>query len=155
MTMKRIGIIIAFLIACALPARSQAGIYGESFGKCLVSNSSEQDKQQLVEWIFTAISLNPTIRSYVNIPASKREEIDKRMAAIFQRLIGETCRKEAAEALKYEGASSFGVAFQLFGQVAGQQIFAAPEVSQGSMGFLKYINQEDLQKKLGLPNTKP
>ena len=143
------------LATASYPLQSKAGVYGDSLGKCLVSTSTDQDKQQLVEWMFSAISLNPSVSSYVDLPAEKREEIDRRMAALFEKLVGETCRKEASDALKYEGANAFGAAFQLFGRVAGEQIFAAPEVSKGAEAFYKYLDSDGLQKKLGLPASKP
>lgn len=145
--------LLLFALTCSPP--SQAGVYGDSLGKCLVSKSTDQDKQKLVEWVFAAIALNPSISSYVNLPAEKRNEIDKNMAQLFEDLVGEQCKAEASDALKFEGASSFEVAFQIFGQVAGQQIFAAPEVAKGSEAFLKYLDSDGLQKKLGVKTPKP
>lgn len=144
---------LALLALLALAPSAHAGVYGDTLGKCLVSSSSDQDKQQLMEWIFAAISLNPAISPYANISPDKREEIDKNMAGLFERLIGATCKKESSEALKYEGPGSFGAAFQLLGQVAGQQIFASPEVAKGAENFYKQLDIETLQKELGLEST--
>lgn len=146
-------VLLATLLIAA-PA-ANAGVYGDSLGKCLVSASSDQDKQQLMEWIFSAISLNPGIAPYVNLAADRRSEIDKTMASLFERLIGESCKKEAAEAIKFEGAAAFGSAFQLLGQVAGQQLFSSPEVTAGAETFYKHIDLEGLQKKLEIPPSKP
>ena len=130
-----------------------AGTYGDDFGKCLVKSSSDQDKQELMEWIFASISLNPKLATYVSIPKEDRVKIDTHMAVLFNKLIGESCHKEAADALKYEGSGSFAVAFQLLGQVAGQQLFASPEVTKGSENFIKLVDLDALQKKLS--DTKP
>ena len=155
MSAKKIGALILILATGVLALPASAGVYGDSLGKCLVSTSTDDEKQKLVEWIFSAIALNPSVSSYVNIPPEKRTQIDKDMAGLFEKLLGETCKSEAAEALKYEGSASWGTAFQLLGQVAGQQIFSAPEVSKGAEGFMKYMDTEALQKKLGLPQAKP
>ena len=149
--MKKI-ILIALL--AAMPT-AHAGVYGDTFGKCLVSASTDSDKQHLMEWIYSAIALNPSIRPFSNITSEQREVFDKRMATIFERLVGDSCRKEASEALKYEGTSAFGTAFQLFGEVAGQQLFASPEVAAGSQEFYKHVDNEALQKKLGVPASEP
>lgn len=146
-------VVLASLVLLAPVAN--AGVYGDSLGKCLVSSSSDQDKQQLMEWIFSAISLNPSISPYTNLSPDKRTEIDSNMASLFERLIGTSCKKEAAEAIKFEGASAFGPAFQLLGQVAGQQLFASPEVSAGAENFYKRIDFGDLQKKLEIAPSKP
>lgn len=150
----RISAISVLLALSCFSAPSHAGVYGDSFGKCLVSTSTDQDKHKLVEWIFASIALNPSVSSYVSLPAEKRQEIDRNMAAVFERLVGESCRKEAVEAVKYEGPAAFAVAFQLFGQVAGQQMFAAPEVSKGSEAFLEFLDVEGLQRKIGIPPGK-
>lgn len=137
-----------------MPA-AHAGVYGDAFGKCLVSASNDQDKQQLMEWIFSAIALNPTIKPYASISQEQRSAIDRNMATLFERLVGDACQKEASEALKYEGAHAFETAFQLFGQVAGQQLFASPEVATGSQDFYKLIDADALQKKLGISTDTP
>ena len=141
-------------LLAAMPM-AHAGVYGDAFGKCLVSASNDRDKQQLMEWIFSAIALNPTIKPYASISREQRSAMDRNMAALFERLVGDACRKEASEALKYEGASAFGTAFQLFGQVAGQQLFASPEVAEGSQDFYKLVDTDALQEKLGISKDPP
>lgn len=141
------------LLLCSAPAA--AGVYGDSLGKCLVSRSTDEDKQKLMAWIFSAIALNPNVAPYTNLPAKQRDAIDRDMAAVFERLIGQSCRSEAAEAIKYEGAAAFGAAFQLLGQVAGQQIFVSPEVAKGSEAFLKYVDTQRLQQQLGIKPDAP
>ncbi|MFT4178303.1 MAG: hypothetical protein QM612_02400 [Thermomonas sp.] len=141
-------------LLAVMPA-AHAGVFGDAFGKCLVNASNDQDRQQLMEWIFSAIALNPTIMPYANISPEQRSAIDQKMASLFERLVGEACQKEASEALKYEGASAFETAFQLFGQVAGQQLFASKEVLEGAQDFYKLLDAKALQEKLGIPADKP
>jgi hypothetical protein len=129
-----------------------AGVYSDDLGKCLVSNSSAQDKQQLVQWIFFAIALNPAIKQYANITEEQRKHTNESLAALFEKLLGESCSKESQQAIKYEGAQAFGDSFKLFGQVAGREMFASPEVAAGSAEFTKYFDVKALQKKLGLPD---
>ena len=149
------SLVLALLVAMTASGTATAGTYGDDFGKCLVSSSTDADKHQLMQWIFSAISLNPGIAPYVNIPQEKRAQFDTEMAALFERLVGQSCKKEASEAFKYEGASAFGTAFQLLGQVAGQQLFASPEVSAGSDAFIKLVDLPALQEKLGIKADKP
>lgn len=155
MSVQRTLAFAVLLLGSLCPLHSQAGVYGDSLGKCLVGTSTDQDKHKLVEWIFASMALNPSISAYVDLPLEKRTEIDRNMAVVFEKLVGDTCKKEAADAVKYEGAAAFGVAFQLLGQVAGQQIFAAPEVAKGSEGFLKFLDVDGLQRKIGITPEKP
>jgi hypothetical protein len=143
---------IAFAVFSALPAH--AGVYGDDLGKCMVNASTAQQKQQLVQWIFFAISLNPAIKPYANITPTQRDAANKDIAGLFEKLLGETCNKEAREAIKYEGVAAFSESFRLFGQVAGQEIFASPEVSAGAAEYTRHLDVDGLQKKLGLPADK-
>ena len=142
--MKKIALVA---LLCVAPT-ANAGVYGDALGKCMASAATTQDKQELVEWIFAAISLNPAIAPYSDISVEQRDAFDRNMARIVERLIGESCAKEAREALEFEGAEAFGVGFQLLGQVAGTQIFGSPEVAAGSQSFQQYLDLEKLQEKL-------
>jgi hypothetical protein len=155
--MHRHKAILASLLAlglCAGPAH--AGVYGDDLGKCLVESSDAQDKQQLVRWIFFAISLNPDIAPYAIATPEQRAAADKGMARLFEKLIGETCARQASTALKYEGPDAFGGAFELLGRVAGQELFASPEVAAGTARFVQQVDLPALQAKLGLqPQPEP
>ena len=140
--------LLAFAM-CAGPAH--AGVYGDDLGKCLVESSSAQDKQQLMQWIFFAIALNPGITPYATITPEQRASADKGMARLFEKLVGDTCAKQASAALKYEGPSAFGDSFELLGQVAGRELFASPEVAAGTAAFTQQLDIPALQAKLGLP----
>jgi hypothetical protein len=137
------------LALCAGPAC--AGVYGDDLGKCLVESSTAQDKQQLVQWIFFSISLNPDIAPYSRITPEQRAAADTGMARLFEKLIGENCAQEAGAALKYEGSSAFSASFELLGRVAGQELFASPEVAAGTANFARQLDIPALQAKLGLP----
>ena len=132
------------------PAPARAGAFGDEFGRCLVVASTDADRQQLMEWIFAAIALNPAIAPYARVDAGERARIDRGMAGLFSRLVGEDCREQAGAALRYEGPAAFETAFELLGKVAGQQIFASPEVAGGAMGFQKHLDMEALGRKLGV-----
>jgi hypothetical protein len=142
--------VLALALALQVPATGHAGVYSDDLGKCLVNASTAEDKQQLVQWVFFAISLNPTIKPYANISAEQRVATDKKMAAVFEKLLGESCVREATEAMKYEGNLAFSESFRLLGQVAGREIFASPEVAAGTENFTQYIDIEKLREKLGV-----
>lgn len=148
---KKVFATIALSATAMLAAPAHAGVYQDDLGKCLVKNSTAQDKQVLTQWIFFAIALNPQLNSYSNIPQDKREAADKAIAGLFSRLVGDACANEAKLAIKYEGVGAFRGAFELLGQIAGRELFAAPEVASGTSTFTKYLDSADLQKKLDLP----
>jgi hypothetical protein len=141
----------AFGLAIAASAPASAGVYSDDLGKCLVNASSAEEKQQLVQWMFFSIALNPAIKPYSNITPEQRDATNKAMAGLLEKLLGESCRAETQEAIRYEGNAAFAESFRLLGQVAGKEMFASPDVSAGSAEFTKHLDVDALQKKLGLP----
>jgi hypothetical protein len=140
---------LALALQISTPAR--AGVYSDDMGKCMVSSTTPEEKHKLVQWIFFAISLNPSITPFANITAEQRDAADKDMAKLFEKLLGESCLKETKDAVKYEGNTAFAESFKLLGEVAGQEIFSSPEVSVASAKFTKYLDVKGLQEKLGIP----
>lgn len=137
--------IFIFLLSICLIGNAKAGVFGDNLGKCLVRSSTDADKQHLMEWIFSVISLNSAIAQYTNIPDEKRIYINKNMANLVEKLVGETCKIETNEALKNEGSSALGAAFKILAEVATNQLFGSTEVSEGSKSFLEFIDMEKLQ----------
>lgn len=128
---------------------AHAGPYGDDLSKCLIKSTDSADKSLLVEWIFFAIALNPTIAPLANIPAAKRDDTDRRTAKMFERLLVESCLDETRQAVKYEGTGAVSEAFKLLGQVASQEMFGNPAVAKGTENFARYIDGARLEKAFG------
>ena len=139
--MKAIHGIVLVISLCGITGGAQAGPYGDDLSKCLVSSTTPADKSLLMKWIFSAISLNKDVSSYVNIPADTRSQIDKEAGALFTRLLTESCQQQAHDAYKYEGSAALGNAFQLLGQIAAQGIFGDPAVAGGIANLMKNVDQ--------------
>lgn len=150
--MKKHALYIAMLL-CAIAPATHAGPYSDALGKCMVERSTDADKQQLVEWIFSALAYNPQISQYARVSPEQHAQIDARMAALFGKLLTEYCRDEASKAIRYEGSEAFGDAFELLGKVAGQQMFESPEVNEGVKNFVGLVDFPKLQSSLGIPEA--
>jgi hypothetical protein len=133
--------------ALSLPAH--AGIYGDDLSKCLVKSTSTTDKSALVQWMFFAMALNSNVSSFTSIPESKRIEIDKSTAALFERLLADSCVTETRAAVKYEGSGAIGESFKLLGGVATQEMMTDPAVATGISNFAKYVDKARLKKAFG------
>jgi hypothetical protein len=48
------------------------------------------------------------------------------------------------QAVKYEGTQTIGASFQVFGEVAGRELFTDPAVTQSMGGFEKYFDKQKL-----------
>ncbi|MYM68698.1 hypothetical protein GTP45_17930 [Pseudoduganella sp. FT55W] len=136
------------LSSLLIAPHASAGTYTDKLGSCILGATTAQDQQHFVEWIFSAIASHPSITPYANISIQKRDEIDKNVAKLLESLIGDKCKSEASDALKYEGTASFVTAFQLLGAASTEQLLTAPEVSSGMQGFLKYVDLVKLAKKI-------
>ncbi len=142
---------MASLLVATSPAR--AGVYTDDLSKCLVKSTSAGDQKALVFWIFMAMARHPDVKAYANITEPRRDEGDKTVAGIFQRLLTADCRPEAVAALKYEGTGALEPAFSVLGQVAMRGLMSEPGVEKGMTGVGAYVDEtkfEALFKDAGL-----
>jgi hypothetical protein len=149
--LRRYLLILPFL-ACI--GAAHAGPYSDDMAKCLVASTSPQDKVELIQWIVSSIALHPKVTPLTKVTPDEREKINRHMAALVQRLLTETCRKQSAAAIKYEGALAFQQSFEILGRVAMQDLMGNKEVSDGISGFAKYLD-EDKMKALGSSGSTP
>jgi hypothetical protein len=139
---------IRIFLALALAASAtvaQAGVYGDDLGKCLVSSTSEADRSLMVKWIFASMSLNAQVSQYARITPTEREDINRQTAALYMRLLTESCRAQTRDAARYEGGAAIGAAFGLLGQIATQGIFNDPAVAAGVNEFEKFYDRKKLE----------
>ncbi len=138
------------VIALCLPIVCSAGVYSDDLSRCLVESSTPSDKAVLVKWMFTSMALHPDVSEMSAVTESQRDSANKAAAEMFVKLTTETCLTQAKSAIKYEGAVAIQQGFQVFGQVAGQELFANPNVAQGLSGLEKHFDSEKLANSLGL-----
>lgn len=136
---------LSALLALA-PAAARAGVYSDDMARCLVGSTTSKDKTDLVRWIFSNAALHPEVGTISSISDPKREEINRTAAALLERLLTESCRKQTQEALKYEGAMAMQTSFQVLGQVAMQELMSNPAVGQGFNAIGRYLNESKLQE---------
>ncbi len=127
---------------------AHAGPYTDDLSKCLVSSTTDADKSLLVKWIFAAIALNKDVAPFVNIPADVRTTLNKDTAAIYMRLLTDSCKSQTHDAFKYEGQGAITAAFELLGKVATQGMFNDPAVAAGMDDLMKFFETEKLTKVL-------
>ena len=105
--MKSVKFILPAALALAgIPTPASAGIYTDDLSKCVVRATTASDKQLLMKWMFSAFSSNLVIASLSKVAPGDHESFDKSMALIVERLLLSDCRKEAIDAIKYEGGSA-------------------------------------------------
>ena len=141
---KLLGAWLALSLAAAAPV-AQAGVYADDLGKCLVSSTTEADRSLMVKWIFASMSLNSEVSQYARITPQEREAFNRQTAALYMRLLTESCRSQTRDAARYEGGAAIGAAFGLLGQIATQGIFNDPAVAAGVNELEKFYDRKKLE----------
>src|SRR5579863_5748972 len=95
---------LAAVAVCSPPA--PASVYSDDLGKCLVAQTSNDDRVLLIQWMFSALSAHPAVHPLSAITPEQKQEFNQKVAALFLRLMAESCHKEAVDALKYDGTSA-------------------------------------------------
>lgn len=141
-------------ILCALASEASAGAFIDDMSKCLVAKSTPEDQTVFMEWMFSLIARHPAVRPLSNISDSQRNELTSKAGQLMMRLVTVDCREQTVAALKYEGASAFGNAFQLLGGAAMEGLMKDPSVDQGLEGLKNSIDDAKLKNlfaEAGLP----
>lgn len=128
-----------------------AGPYSDEMAKCLVTSTSEADKNFLVKWMFAAAALHPAVKSISSVSDAQRNELNMRTAKLFEKLLTESCKSQVQQALKYEGQSTIESAFQVLGQVAARGLFSDPAVNGFIAQLGNHIDKQKLESVLGAP----
>lgn len=149
--MKKIISKSFFVFSLIASSFAYAGIYSDDLSRCLVESSTTDDKSTLVKWMFTSMALHPDVANMSQITDEQRDAANKAAANMFVKLMTETCLDQAKKAIQYEGALAIQQGFTAFGQVAGQELFAHPDVAQALSGLERHLDGEALTEKLGLP----
>lgn len=124
---------------------AQAGVYSNELAKCLVESTTQQDRLSLVKWLFTSAASHPAVRPIISVDAAQVDQGNRETAALFMRLLTDSCRQESEKALKYEGQVTIQTSFRVLGEVAGQELFTSPEVAQSMSGINQYLDKKALQ----------
>jgi len=149
----RAFLISAALIGIAAAAPAQAGVFTDDLSRCMVEKSSDADKTELAQWMFAAMSKDPSLAKMANISQQDRDRLNKAAAGLFSRLLLVDCRAQTLAALKNEGTDAFGQAGRALGGAAANKLMSSPE-GQAELGKLgDYIDKnawEALGKEAGI-----
>ena len=139
---------VAAMLLLLSPIQILAGPYADALGKKLVSSTTSADKAVLVRWMFVSMSLHPDLKDMASVTPKQREEANRAVGRLIMHMLTETCAVEAREAIKYEGANAIEGAFNIFGQVAGRELFTNQDVAKSLAALNEYIDAKKLQEAL-------
>lgn len=142
---SRIG--FSALIAVALLGSAQLATAGptvDQLSNCLVKSTTTTDKKTVLQWTFVALSTHPDLKAYSNVTDVQKEQLDKSLATVLQRILVEQCSSQTKAVIAAEGVQAVGDSFQELGQITGEEILENPEVKGQLKGVLRYVDLNKL-----------
>jgi hypothetical protein len=135
-------------LCCVISSSAGAGVFTDDMARCMVEKSSDADKTELAQWMFAAMSKDPSLAKMANIGQQDRDRLNKAAAGLFSRLILVDCRTQTVAALKNEGTSAFGQAGRVLGGSAAQRLMSSPE-GEAELGKLDDFMDKKAWEALG------
>ena len=149
--MKKILLAAAFAATLAInPAPTYAGIYTDDLSRCLVESTSEVERNQLMQWVFSGLANHPGVQLMVDISVDERDRINQATGVLFERLLTESCRGEVQQAVRYEGDVALGDGFRALGGIAGAELANHPRVLQANEALFQYVDSRKIEELFSL-----
>jgi hypothetical protein len=137
-------------VLAALPSVGYAQEPATSLPTCLADNTSGKDRKDLARWIFLAIGAHPENKPFLtNGTGQVTDDANKATAALFMRLLTDTCAAQTKAAVQVGGPQVIQAAFSELGKLAMQELMANPDVSAAMSALAKYVDQQKLAAVLG------
>jgi hypothetical protein len=133
----------------------QAGPFTDDMSKCLVKNTTQEDKEALIKWIYAAMSAHPSVKALSNVSAKQGESLNKGAADLMMELLTQRCKTETQQAIKYEGEGAIRTSFQILGQVAMQDLMSHPAVTKYITGITSFVDKKSFEDAFGSKAAAP
>lgn len=136
------------MVLCAWggTAQAQDSSAMEGLSGCVAGAASDADRSALVRWLFVALSAHPDLKSMGRIEEGQREQVDRAMAALMQRLITQDCAQHVRKLEIGQMQSAFEVAFKGLGEQAGLAAMMHPDVVAANANMTRYLDPEAFQR---------
>ena len=141
-------LLVLIILVSVFSNKTFAGPFTDSLSKCIVLSTSDSEHSKLVNWIFRVVSEHPDIKGSV-YSENQKTMADVNTAEIFTDLLTERCKKEAYEAIKFEGEEALENSFNMLGEVAMQKMMEDRKVLESIQNFIKYIDYEKFEYIFG------
>ena len=150
---------LASLLSLGAIATTQASTTVDALSQCLVKSTTASDKTTVLQWTFAALAQHPDLNSMSSVTASQKEQLDKNLAQVLQRILVEQCSSQTKAVIQTDGLEAVGESFQELGTITGNEILKTPQVKSQLNGVLKHVEMgklvttfltPDIWNKLGI-----
>lgn len=143
------------LMAVALLGATQVAVAGQEvdqLSECLVKSTTATDKTTVLQWTFVALASHPDLKSFSNVSPEQKEQLDKNLAQVLQRILVEQCSVQAKAVIQTGGLQAVGDSFQELGKITGEEILKNPEVKSQLKGVIRYVDLNKLMMTFLTPD---
>lgn len=146
---KKAFLLFAFVLSTIVSGTgATAGPATDALSKCFADSTTGKDRKDLVRWFFTSLSVHPDIQNLTNISDTTRNEVDKTVAALIERLLSKDCRDQAKNAMAVDGRDALKSSFKTFGELSAYDLMGNPSVNAAVTGFSRYLDAQKLDSAL-------
>ena len=118
---------------------AHAGPYGDVLVTCFSESTTGRDRTDLARWFFIAMGQHPAIKDMSSITPEAQDSTNRRIGALYTRLITENCPSQTAMAVQKEGSASLVAAYGALGKLAQALVHGAKLLQvDGSFDYNDY-----------------
>ena len=145
MMKKLLGqIALATSLTLGVVATTQASSTVDALSQCLVQATTATDKTTVLQWTFAALAQHPDFNSMSSVTTAQKEQLDKNLAQVLQRILVEQCSSQTKAVIQADGFEAVGTSFQELGTITGNEILKTPQVKNQLNGVLKHVDMGKL-----------
>lgn len=145
--MKKMLKKIVLMSAMMIPFAAHSGPI-EDFSSCLVEKTTSEDHLNLIKWMYVGMSGHPTLNNMSSVTDSDKDDTNKKMGVLFERLLVKDCVADFKEVYKQHGQAGIQAAFGILGEVAMAELMQNPAVTNDLMQFTEHVDMDAFEKAL-------
>jgi hypothetical protein len=133
----------------AQPSRltpAQESAYARALGECMTNKSTGDDRATFAQWFAVVINSSSKVRGVATVAPGKKDELDRKVAALFTRLMTIDCRDEAKPLWRARSQAGFRTAGEVLGRLAIQEVMSGEDADRMFGGYLSYIVEADFAR---------
>lgn len=114
-----------------------------ALGQCFVDKTTGADRIAVARWMLGSMSSAPQMADLIKVDSALKTEADKKMAALFTRLMAVDCASEARPLFKARSRAGFEAAGGALGKIAMKELLTDPAASKGLENYTSYLRESD------------
>ena len=147
----KLKFILLLMSSLFITSFSHAGEYQEKLVQCLKSSVTEQDRKDMVQWMFFGFAAKQDLANYTKISNADLERVDRKVANIFDKIMTQSCTQAVTAVVENEGTNALAQSFEYLGRYATESMSSDQKVVQRLQNFSQYQDKEKYKKAFPQP----